>query len=377
MPIYICGEAGCRRLRGHSGPHNPYPTQAWSFLSDRDRKKLSKAGFATPRGGAKGAYQNHVNRNSKVIVPFEHLRGLNLEHFQDGYIIRLYPDQFFSGRHQIRPEFELSEIIIGENAFVLYRTHDQYRELPPLPEWEVRYLTRNGERVDNRGSGAIDHGHYVLRIATHGNSAEVIEGPPQGIFAPEYCNEESNFLSKCLLAWLITKTIDSNYVSTQGSWLAAILEFEGILDVDAFERRGLTRNGLSNCPLCLRQIRYSELHDPISFSEEDSLLNAGTQIINATRSTIVNLFHIQPVTYTDVCHNARNVAWGHATCNTKLGQRRCFSVAELEDVGIKIAAIRNGRIETFAWASNSYEMLRSPNGAVWIRINNDHLSGDE
>jgi hypothetical protein len=377
MPHPLCNTAGCRRTPGHAGPHDQYPTKAWEFLSEKDKKKLTKAGFATPRGGEKGAYQNHVARNNRVIVPFERLAGLDLTHFRDGYVIRVYADQYFSSRNVVRPEFASNNVIIGENAFVLYRTHDQYADLPPMPGWEVRYLEKNGVRVDRRGDGAIDHGHYVLRIAAHGNRGEVIEGPPQGIFAPEYCDEENNFLSKCLLAWLITRTIDSPYVAVQGEWLEDILHSEGILDLELFERRGLTRNGLTGCPLCLKQVRYMELHDTISFSEEDALLNASAQIVNATRSTIVNLFHIQPVTYTDVCHNARNVAWGHAVCNTKLGQRRCFSVAELEGVGIKVAALRDGRFDTFAWASDSFEMLRSPRGAVWIRITSDHLEADE
>jgi hypothetical protein len=49
----------------------------------------------------------------------------------------------------------------------------------------------------------------------------------------------------------------------------------------------------------------------------------------------------------------------------------------LEDIGIKIAAIRDGEVHTFAWASDSFEMLRSPKGAVWIRITSDHLQMDE
>jgi hypothetical protein len=100
-------------------------------------------------------------------------------------------------------------------------------------------------------------------------------------------------------------------------------------------------------------------------------------VINATRSTIVNLFHMSPLTYSDVCHHAENVAWGHAICNTKLGQRRCYSVAELADLGIKAAILRDGNYETFAWANETLEMLRSPQGAVWIRITTDHLSADE
>lgn len=377
MPTTLCSINGCRRRQGHTGAHDPYPTRAWDFLAEKDKKKLTKAGFATPRGGEKGAYQNHVARNNKVIVPYERFEGLDLTHFRDGYVIRVFPDQYFISAQNIRPEFSTNNVVVGENAFVLYRTYDQYEGLPPMPGWEVRSLEKNGVGVERRGDGVIDKGHYVLRIAAHGNRHEIIEGPPQGIFAPEYCDAESNFLSKCLLAWLITRTVDSPYVATQGDWLQDILTYEGILDIDLFERRGLTRNTLTNCPLCLKQIRYSELHDTISFSEEDALLNAATQITNATRSTVINLFHVQPVTYSDVCHNAQNVAWGHAVCNTKLGQRRCFSVKELESMGIKIAAIRNGRIETFAWASESYEMFRSPRGAVWIRITTDHLEADE
>lgn len=376
MSFILCNIDGCRRRAGHVGAHDHYPTKAWDFLSEKDKKKLTKAGFATPRGGEKGAYQNHVARNNRVIIPFERLSGLDVTHFQDGFVIRVYADQYFSAPYIVRPEIINNNVKVGDNAFVLYRTYDHYTNLPPLPEWEIRSLEKDGEIVTRRGEGVIDRGHYVLRIAAHGNRPEIIDGPPQGIFAPEYCDKENNFLSKCLLAWLITRTIDSPYLAVQGLWLEEILTSEGVLDIVQFERKGLTRNALTNCPLCLKQIRYAELHDTISFSEEDTLLNASTQILNATRSTIVNLFHVQPVTYSDVCHNAQNVAWGHAICNTKLGQRRCFSVKELEDVGIKIAALRDGRVESFAWASESFEMLRSPGGAVWIRITSDHLEAD-
>jgi hypothetical protein len=374
MPL--CTVDGCRRLAPHTGDHDPYPTRAWDFLAEKDKKKIIKAGFATPRGGEKGAYQNHVDRSNKVILPFERMASTNLENFCDGYVIRLFPDQYFSEAHTVRPEFLTNGIVVGENAFVLYRTYDQYRDLPPFDSWQVRSLEFEGRAVTRRSAGVVDRGHYVLRIAAHGNRHEIVQGPPQGIFAPEYCDQESNFLSKTLLAWLITHTIDSPYLTVQGEWLESILLAEGILDLEKFEQRGLTRSGLTNCPLCLKQIRYSELNDTISFSEEEALLNAGAQVINATRSTIVNLFHVQPLTYSDVCHNAQNVAWGHAICNTKLGQRRCVSLHELEEIGIKVGTIRDGQFHTFAWASQSFDMLRSPMGAVWIMITSDHLTAD-
>lgn len=346
-------------------------------MADVDKRKLGKAGFATPRGGDKGAYQNHVTRDNQVIIPFEHLAGSNVSHFRDGYVVRLFPEQYFDSEKVPKAIFANGAIRVGENAFVLYRTYDQWERFPPMDDWEVRHLLRGGARFTQRGGSSTDAGHYVKRIAAHGSRPEISEGPPQGIFAPEYCSAETNYLSKCMLAWLIIRTIDSPYVATQAEWLEAIISAEGIYDTDSFERRGLTRNGLTNCPLCLRNVRYSELHATVSFSEEDALLNAGIQVINATRSTIVNLFHMSPLTYSDVCHHAENVAWGHAICNTKLGQRHCYSVSDLTEVGMKVAVLRDGKYETFAWASETLEMLRSPQGAVWIRITTDHLSVDE
>lgn len=129
----LCGQNGCRRLQGHSSKHDLYPAEAWGFMADKDRNKLSKAGFATPRGGAKGAYQNHVGRSSKVIIPFERRQDVDFPLYQDGYIIRLLPEQCFESRGTLKPEFSEtdSSIKIGENAFVLYRTHESLVRLPP------------------------------------------------------------------------------------------------------------------------------------------------------------------------------------------------------------------------------------------------------
>lgn len=83
----LCGIDSCRLVAGHKGQHDRYPTTAWAFMAQKDKNKLAKAGFATPRGGAKGAYQNHVVRSNKVIIPFERLPDVNLEVYQDGYVI--------------------------------------------------------------------------------------------------------------------------------------------------------------------------------------------------------------------------------------------------------------------------------------------------
>src|SRR5215211_1591340 len=103
----LCGIEGCRRLTPHSGAHSRTPSGAWSFMKEKDQKKLIKAGFATQRGGAKGAYQNHVSRESKVIIPYEKRSEVgDLEKFQDGYVFSLRPDHYFARVGVLRPEFE-------------------------------------------------------------------------------------------------------------------------------------------------------------------------------------------------------------------------------------------------------------------------------
>ncbi len=375
----LCLEHGCRKLLGHLGQHDQYPSAPWAFMASKDKDKLSKAGFATPRGGAKGAYQNHVLRSNKVIVPYERIGQAPLASYEDGYVIRLFPDQYFGGPGQVKAEFNQPNAPhVGTNAFVLYRTHDQFANFPPLAGWNVRSLTLNGQLVTDRVAGAADAGEYVLRIAAHGNNSARTEGPPQGIFAPEYATENTNYLAKCMLAWLTTHTVDSPYVAAQAQHLEEILQDAGLFQPREWEVMGLLRSGHTTCPLCMKHIKYSELHDQVSFADEASLLNASEQVENATRSTVVNLFHMVPLTYSDIEHIPQNVAWGHAICNTKLGQRKCYPLSELIAQGAKVGVVDEaGAIATFGWISRNLEMIRSPAGAVWIRIVEDHLCADD
>ena len=236
----------------------------------------------------------------------------------------------------------------------------------------------DGAVVSDRSAGVEDQGEYVLRIAAHGNRPAKTEGPPQGIFAPEYADENANFLSKCTLAWLTSNSVDSPYVAAQTKHLELILKDSGIFNLDDWEAMSLTRSGHTSCPLCMKYIKYSELHDQLSFSDEVSLLNAGEQVANATRSTIVNLFHMVPLAYSEIEHTPQNVAWGHAVCNTKLGQRKCYPLSNLMVDGQKVGVVDDdGIISTFGWISENLEMIRSPSGAVWIRIVEDHLTPEE
>ena len=339
----LCSINGCRLLSGHSGDHNPYPTSAWSFMQAKDRKKLDKTGFATPRGGAKGAYQNHVVRSNRVIIPYERLSIVPLHQYKDGYVIRLYPEQYFESAGIPRSSFKTgnnSWIIVGQNAFILYRTHRALENFPPLPSWSVCHLEKDNLLSKKRGRGIRDVGHYVLRISTSDGKNTRKEGVPQGMFAPEYADQETNYLCKCVLAWLITQTIGSPYVTTQAKHLQAILAQANLLNVSNYEYKGVIRHGLSSCPLCLRFIRYQELHASATYEDDLSFGNAAEQIEGAIRSTIVNLFHIEPLLYEKITHIPSNVAWGHHSCNTRLGQKRCLSLAELIESDLKVGIIK-------------------------------------
>jgi len=346
-------------------------------MGDADKNKLGKAGYATPRGGRKGAYQNHVYRNNRVIIPYERIAFCNLDDFEDGYVIRLFPSQYFEESGRARAEFtsDDADVRVGDNAFVLYRTHEDLRSYPPLDGWNVRDLQKDGESRTRRGKDVVDTGEYVLRLPTAGRNMQREEGPAQGIFAPEYATADQNFLAQCVLAWLTVHTLDSPYTTTQAQHIKLILDEEGLADDEVWERRGILRHGLTACPLCSRLVRYSELHSMLVLDEEQALENAGMQIEGATRSTIVNLFHMEPMKYGVLNHTPASVAWGHATCNTKLGQRHCYSLAEFIEQGNKVGIIRDEGVNTFGWISDDWQMIRSPEGSVWIRLCADTAEG--
>jgi hypothetical protein len=113
----------------------------------------------------------------------------------------------------------------------------------------------------------------------------------------------------------------------------------------------------------------------VTFDDASGLENAGTQIEGATRSTAANLFHVQPLRYHALVHIPSNVAWGHAVCNTRLGQRTCFGLAELMALNRRVQAKPDEGTEELGWISEDGLMIRSPKGAVWIQLNGDIAEG--
>lgn len=339
--------------------------------------KYKRLAIVLPVGGAKGGYQNHVNRNSKVIIPYEKLSEVNLNNYKDGYVIRVFPSQYFSSKHVVNPEFENNtSVVVGENAFVLYRTYEDFEKLPPLPDWTVRSILKYDSATktyskpsnDRRGN-IIDCGHYLLRISNSGTNKKtnLSEGPAQGIFAPEYADANTNFLCQAVLAWLIIKTEGSPYNEDDFEHLQAILDKHSLLDSYHYENDYIMHNGVTTCPLCQRTIKHSELNEPISFDDEEGLENSAEQV-GSTRSTKINLFHMVPLRYSSLENIPTQVSWGHATCNTRLGQRRCFPYHDLVEGKIKIGVAEGHSNYVLGYANEEKNFIRSEDGDVWIRI---------
>lgn len=376
--VTLCSDPNCNLLQHHKGSHSFIYKKAWEHLFNSDDKnKIQKAGYCTPRGGAKGGYQNHVNRNSKVIIPYEKLNEVTLNNYQDGYVIRLFPSQYFSKGLTVRDEFiNNSDVIVGDNAFVLYRTYEDFETLPPLPDWEIRsilkYDKEKGEYsipTNDRRGNIIDCGHYLLRISNSGTNQRknLFEGPAQGIFAPEYADAKTNFLCQAVLAWLIVKTEGSPYNEEDFEHLKAILNKYNLLNSSHYEDDYIIHNGITTCPLCQRTIKHSELNEIISFDDEEGLENS-TEQIGSTRSTKVNLFHMVPLSYSSLENIPTQVSWGHATCNTRLGQRRCFSFHDLQLTEIEVEIKEGHSQHLLGYANAAKNFIRSQNGDVWIRI---------
>lgn len=376
--IHLCKNPNCNLLANHKDNHSFIYKKAWEAIFTKDdTNKIQKVGCCTPRGGAKGGYQNHVNRNSKVIIPYEKLSEVNLDNYKDGYVIRLFPSQYFTGKYTVNSVFiDNSTVIVGDNAFVLYRTYEDYETLPPLPDWKIRSILKYNKKTqkydissnDRRGD-IIDCGHYLLRISNSGTNKKqkLFKGPAQGIFAPEYADANTNFLCQAVLAWLIIKTENSPYNENDFEHLKAILQKHNLLDSPHYENNYIMHNGKTTCPLCQRIIMHNELNELISFDDEEGLTNS-TEQVGSTRSTKVNLFHMVPLCYSSLENIPTQVSWGHATCNTRLGQRRCFSYHDLLETEIEIE-INDGQKQRFLGYTNATQsFIRSQNGDVWIRI---------
>lgn len=367
LSVKLCLKAipdgSCFKLSGHSASCDR-TVSVWNNIEhdplNRTKKKIIKAGFATPRGGDKGGYQNHVSRSSRVIIPFEHALKVDFNNYEQGSVVRVTIPQaielFKTG--DLFEEKNVLQVAVDnkpQRAFLLYRSVKDLEDLPARKNWIACGHRVNGKVVSRRNVDGEDFGHYLARIP-RGLSA----GIQQGIFAPEYVGRKENYACQVLLTYFAYKTI-GHQIDENFQHVSLILQALGLLDIDKFKIRGILNSDENiTCPLCLRPIEFSELHEAIDPSQVPGLANSGVQLAE-TRSTLVNLYHLQPLLYSkELGHTTENIAWGHAHCNTFLSQRKSFSLEELKRTGNKI------QTELYTDALGTF--IRSEDNRAWVSV---------
>ena len=367
--ISLCNK--CNKLKNHKGSCDQFSKDSFTFLNSKDFDKVSKSGYATPRGGDKGGYQNHVYRTGKVIIPYEKFKNINPNIYKGGWVVRLFVNQAFDENkrlHVIKNKFV--DLVIGKNCFVLYRSYEELSNFPPLRNWSIReHFSKDNKKSKTRTFDGYDKGHYILRTPAQGGSTKVTklkryEGIAQGFFAPEYSTSEFDYLVRLQLVYLIMQSENNPYKPEHGLHIKKILKKYNCLDIEKFKYySAIDSNKKLTCPLCLKKIKYEDLHRTADYSDNSHSENAVTQNVYTTRSTQVNVFHMRPLVYGSVEHKPYQVFWGHHHCNTNLGQNRCFSLEEIKQFK-KDGKIKNEKI----FADNSQKSIRDEKGNYYIKI---------
>ena len=173
------------------------------------------------------------------------------------------------------------------------------------------------------------------------------------------------------------KTQDSPYNEEDFQHLIAILNHHNLINIAHLEEKAILKNSTTCCPLCEQTIIYEQLHEMVSFEGASGLANSQEQVAGATRSTSVNLFHMIPLVYETLEHKPNQVAWGHAICNTRLGQRECLPLSRLKREGTPIGVINeDSNLEGLGWISDNKEFIRTEDGQVWIKITEVEFDSD-
>jgi hypothetical protein len=177
-----------------------------------------------------------------------------------------------------------------------------------------------------------------------------------------------NSLCQAFLAWLIRFTRCHPYSGSDFEVLKEFLDKADpqLTDRHRLEHAGIVVDGEARCPLCLRPLLWEELHKILDLTEVTGLANAQIQITGATRSTAINLFHMRPLLYGRTLHHKPLlVAWGHAVCNTLLGQRACVSLHDMQAAGF--ALFREGK-RPWGYSASDESMLRSEDHGTWAQL---------
>lgn len=266
-------------------------------------------------------YQNRVNRNSTVLIPYSvydyclHAPD-NEGVFENDFIVLIKPDVYFLD-DTLKQEMELKGLTIGENALLFYETREQWNQYNP----SLYDLSPATSRKAPLG------GEYVARVpsTTSKEDEKIIIGfntsgsKGAGIRVYEYASSEIFKNCKVQLEYLYWQCFDSKEISLAAGMSNEDIELkiqENLLIAEAlglndekmlFEQRIIDKDNNTICPLCLEKLSAKGFYNKLELAE-------GRDVPDLT-VTQLNLFHINELKYGEFNHKPYNLGWGHHHCN--------------------------------------------------------------
>lgn len=290
-------------------------------LPDLLKSKISKSG-QTRGADDDEIYQNRVNRNGTVLIPYHFWNDYTKSlvaygYFEHGYIVLLKPEEYFTLNNPIADLAEIG-LTLGENCLVFYETRTAWNDHNP---------DRLGWTPANSRTTPLG-GQYVARIPgttanedggriTRGFTETRMKGA--GIRLYEYATTET--IKRCreqLEAeyWLCYNSVEAavafgmsteDAVRCKEAALAKAAE-NGLLDYDRLRAsRIINERNQTVCPLCLQPLSAYGFYTRMAQAE-------GREVPDLT-VTEINLFHIEELRYGQYNHATYNLGWGHHHCN--------------------------------------------------------------
>jgi len=293
-------------------------------------------------------FQNRVNRNSTVLIPyhFYHITNTAPDNngvFENGFIVLINPIYFFSDP-SIKTQLELMNIVLGVNALLFYETRQEWNEFNPIE----KKLSPATSRRSPLG------GEFVARVpsTTSKNDEKIILGfntsgsKGAGIRVYEYASSRTIRDCQDQLEYLFWHCFDSVQVAIEAGMTEEQIRERKNHIISICNQRNLSNHNLLKenrmidseentvCPLCLEKLKG------LGFLSR--LTQAEGRVVPDLTVTEINLFHIKELRTGEFNHKPYNLGWGHHHCN--------------------VVCKDSGIIETLKWMKNVVD--RNINGGV-------------
>lgn len=266
-------------------------------------------------------YQNRVNRNSTVLIPYSVydicLQAPDNEGvFENGFIVLIRPDTYFMN-DILKNEMDLKGLYLGKNALLFYETREQWSQNNP----EILGLNAAISRKEPL------LGDFVARVpSTTSKKDEKITlgfttsgSKGAGIRVYEYASSEIFKKCRIQLEFLFWQCFDAKEISLSAGMSEEDIELriqENSKAADRlelnhakrlFEQRIIDKDNNTICPLCLEKLSAIGFFNKLELAE-------GRDVPDLT-VTQLNLFHINELKYGKFNHKPYNLGWGHHHCN--------------------------------------------------------------